>query len=294
METSLHRDLKRLYAGEAAHCEVRLAGYRIDAVADGELIEVQHGPLAVIRDKVRKLLAEHRVRVVKPIIARKQLVYRRRKGGRIARRRLSPKQGKLLDLFDELIHFTRVFPHPGLVLEVAAGRGRGMAVSRPRSPPLAPRWGLSSRGSEADRDPIATSVGDDRRPHGPRFLSVAGPFPHGSFGGGTEHSAMVGSANCVLPAPDGRMAASRQGRKCVALLQWPRPYGRVSAPASRLPTASCLLPNPRHTVCSSSAHQCSVQAGPKQRRGNSLLSGPDRRDAKQPEEAAITSGGAEN
>jgi hypothetical protein len=100
METSLHRDLKRLYAGEAAQCEVRLAGYRIDAVVDRELIEVQHGPLAAIRDKVRKLLAEHRVRVVKPIIARKQLVYRRRKGGRIARRRLSPKQGKLLDLFD--------------------------------------------------------------------------------------------------------------------------------------------------------------------------------------------------
>jgi hypothetical protein len=117
METSLHRDLKRLYAGEAAQCEVRLAGYRIDAVADGELIEVQHGPLAAIRDKIGKLLATHRVRVVKPIIARKLLVYRRRKGGRVIRRRLSPKRGQLLDLFDELIHFTRVFPHPRLALE---------------------------------------------------------------------------------------------------------------------------------------------------------------------------------
>jgi hypothetical protein len=118
METSLHRDLKRLYAGEAAQCEVRLGRYRIDAIADGELIEVQHGPLAAIRDKVRKLLTEHHVRVVKPIIASKQLVYLRRKGGKIARRRLSPKRGKLLDLFDELIHFTNVFPHPRLVLEV--------------------------------------------------------------------------------------------------------------------------------------------------------------------------------
>jgi hypothetical protein len=118
METSLHRDLKRLYAGAAAQCEVRLAGYRIDAVADGELIEVQHGPLAAIRDKIRKLLEKHRVRVVKPIVARKLLVYRKRKGGRIARRRLSPKRGQLLDVFDELIHFTRVFPHPRLALEV--------------------------------------------------------------------------------------------------------------------------------------------------------------------------------
>jgi hypothetical protein len=56
---------------------------------------------------------------VKPIVARKLLVYRRRKGGRVARRRLSPKRGRLLDLFDELIHFTRVFPHPRLTLDVA-------------------------------------------------------------------------------------------------------------------------------------------------------------------------------
>ena len=64
----------------AAQCEVRLAGYRIDAVVDGELIEVQHGSLAAIRDKVHRLLEEHRVRVVKPIVARKMLVSRRRKG----------------------------------------------------------------------------------------------------------------------------------------------------------------------------------------------------------------------
>ncbi|HEV2971961.1 MAG TPA: hypothetical protein VGY55_18455 [Pirellulales bacterium] len=118
METSLHRELKRLYAGEAAQLEVRLAGYRIDAVVDGELIEVQHGPLTAIRDKVRRLLEAHRVRVVKPVVARKMLIYRRRKAGRVARRRLSPKRGGVLDLFDELIHFTRVFPHPRLTLEV--------------------------------------------------------------------------------------------------------------------------------------------------------------------------------
>ncbi|HEY2148479.1 MAG TPA: hypothetical protein VGH32_11110, partial [Pirellulales bacterium] len=59
-----------------------------------------------------------RVRIVKPIIVRKTLVYRRRKAGKIVRRRLSPKRGQLLDLFDELINFTRVFPHPRLSLEV--------------------------------------------------------------------------------------------------------------------------------------------------------------------------------
>lgn len=118
METSLHRDLKLLYAGRQARFEVPLAGYRVDAIARGRLVEVQHGSLGAIRDKVRALLEEHRVTVVKPIVLRKFLVKQAAKGGEVVERRLSPKRGTLLDLFDELVHFTRVFPHPRLTLEV--------------------------------------------------------------------------------------------------------------------------------------------------------------------------------
>jgi hypothetical protein len=118
METSLHRELKLLYAGPQARSEVKVGRYRVDAVADGRLIEIQHGPLGAIRDKVRHLLGEHDVLVVKPIVANKLLVKRSAKAGRVLQRRMSPKRGRLLDLFDELVHFTRVFPHPRLVLEV--------------------------------------------------------------------------------------------------------------------------------------------------------------------------------
>ena len=118
METSLHRDLKALYAGEEARFEVSLEKYRIDVVSGDHLVEIQHGSLSAIRDKVRKLLARHRVLVVKPIVVRKLLVKQAAKGGRITDRRMSPKRGRLLDLFDELIYFTRVFPHQRLILEV--------------------------------------------------------------------------------------------------------------------------------------------------------------------------------
>ncbi|MEX2114756.1 MAG: hypothetical protein WD845_16305 [Pirellulales bacterium] len=118
METSLHRELKRLYAGDDARTEVRLDGFRIDAVCGDELIEIQHGSLAAIRDKVRRLLAKHRVRIVKPIVARKTLVKRTAIDGREVSRRLSPKRGQLLDIFEELVYFTRVFPHRRLTLEV--------------------------------------------------------------------------------------------------------------------------------------------------------------------------------
>lgn len=121
METSLHRQLKALYASEAApQTEVRLGAYRIDAIGDDDtLIEIQHGSLAAIRDKIAALLKKkHRVLVVKPIIATKTIVKLDERGGAAISRRLSPKRGAVLDVFHELIYFTRVFPHERLVLEV--------------------------------------------------------------------------------------------------------------------------------------------------------------------------------
>jgi hypothetical protein len=118
METSLHRELKAHYADSPEDQEVVLDGYRIDAISDGELIEIQHGSLAAIRDKIAKLLKKHRVTVVKPIIARKQLVKLKRRGGKVIGSRLSPKRGQVLDVFDELVYFTQVFPHKRLTLEV--------------------------------------------------------------------------------------------------------------------------------------------------------------------------------
>ena len=117
METTLHRQLKALYAGPEAAVEQRLEAYRIDAVRDGQLVEIQHGGLSAIRDKIAKLLKRHRLLVVKPLVVRKTIVKLAKKGGKEISRRLSPKQATLLDLFDELVYFTRVFPHPNLILE---------------------------------------------------------------------------------------------------------------------------------------------------------------------------------
>lgn len=118
METSLHRQLKERYAGDDGQVEVRHGGYRIDAVDGDELIEIQQAPLISIRDKIGKLLKKHRVRVVKPIVVRKQLVKCRNRLGREVSRRMSPKRGTLIDLVHDLVYFTRVFPHERLRLEV--------------------------------------------------------------------------------------------------------------------------------------------------------------------------------
>lgn len=117
METSLHRKLKDVYAKNGSQVEAPLGRYRIDVLSGDELIEIQHGSLAAIRSKVRNLLRDHRVLVVKPIVVRKRLVKQDAKGGRVISRRLSPKRGRDIDLFHELIYFTRVFPHRNLCIE---------------------------------------------------------------------------------------------------------------------------------------------------------------------------------
>jgi len=118
METSLHRQLKSLYCSDAAGCEVRMDGFRIDAVDRGRLIEIQQGSLAALRDKVRTLLRSHDVTIVKPLIARKLLIRRKRLGGAVVSMRYSPRRESIVDIFSELVHFVGVFPHPRLELEV--------------------------------------------------------------------------------------------------------------------------------------------------------------------------------
>ncbi len=117
MESSLHRQLKSLYAGNDGQCEVSLGRHRIDVVRRKRLYEIQHGSLSAIRRKVVDLLESHRVVVVKPIVVDKRIVHLDGRNGRVVRRRLSPKHGRIIDLFDELVYFIQAFPHPRLTLE---------------------------------------------------------------------------------------------------------------------------------------------------------------------------------
>jgi hypothetical protein len=122
MESSLHRALKALY-GDASggRCEVFLDGFRIDAVeSSGQLVEIQSGALGPLRAKLARLLPEHRMRVVKPVVVERRVVRRSRLDGSDLSARRSPKRGAVVDLFGDMVGLARVFPHPNLVIEVLA------------------------------------------------------------------------------------------------------------------------------------------------------------------------------
>jgi hypothetical protein len=134
LETSLHQQLKLLYASDRLRTEVECGGYRIDAVSDdGELIEIQYSSLGALRKKVDHLLRsdrKRRIRIVKPIFACKRVTTLDRPQGKIIRSRMSPKRCDWLELFVDLVHFSAVFPRKRLSLEVLFIEAEEVRVDR--------------------------------------------------------------------------------------------------------------------------------------------------------------------
>jgi hypothetical protein len=119
LETTLHHQLKDYFRQPDAPIEVQLQRYRIDAVNGDRLVEIQRSGLSAIRNKIEDLLKQgFMVDLVKPIVARKRLIKLDAFDGQEVERRWSPYSGSILDLFDELLYFTRTFPHPRLRLLV--------------------------------------------------------------------------------------------------------------------------------------------------------------------------------
>lgn len=145
MESSLHRQLKTLYGGPARDLEVQVDGYRIDAVVRGRLFEIQQASLASLRIKVANLLQRHRVVVVKPLVSRKYLIRRDHSGGEVVSARYSPTRETVLNLFEDLVHFVSVFPHPRLTLEVVLTEQEEDRISRPRRRRRGPDFRVEDR-----------------------------------------------------------------------------------------------------------------------------------------------------
>ncbi|MCP4959728.1 MAG: hypothetical protein GY925_10720 [Actinomycetia bacterium] len=84
----------------------------VDLERSDDIVEVQTGSLGAMGTKLDRLLSDHRVVVVHPIAAETILV----KAGRSDRR--SPKKGKPVDIFDELVSIPTLIDHPNLTIDV--------------------------------------------------------------------------------------------------------------------------------------------------------------------------------
>jgi len=116
-EKTLHAALKAWYALPGDQLEKRLSGYVIDIHRDGLLIEIQTRNFGALKQKLAKLLKEYPVRLVYPIAQRKWIV-RQTADGKPISRRVSPKHGSGIDVFNETTHLSGLLPHPNLTIEI--------------------------------------------------------------------------------------------------------------------------------------------------------------------------------
>ena len=121
-ERSLHAQLKRHLIQPGDQPETRVNGYIVDIVRGNTLIEVQTRNFSAIRFKLKQLLAEYRIELVYPIAAEKQLVTMDTETGEELVVRKSPKKGKPIELFRELVRIPDLLMHPNFTLRVVMVR----------------------------------------------------------------------------------------------------------------------------------------------------------------------------
>ncbi|MCB2209937.1 hypothetical protein KQH62_03480 [bacterium] len=119
-EQHLHSALKVYYAQGDARTEVLIDGYVVDVVREDGLIEIQTGNFASIKHKLAALVQKYPLKLVYPISTEKWLLkYPKRNAEGTPIRRKSPKQGRAVAVFDELVRFPRLLTSPNFTLEIA-------------------------------------------------------------------------------------------------------------------------------------------------------------------------------
>ena len=116
-EKSLHAAIKSWYAQPGDGLETQVDGYVIDIVRGDTLIEIQTKNFSALKRKLPPLLDSHRVHLLHPIPAEKWIL-RQRADGTMINRRKSPKRGKVLDVFRELVYIPHLLSHAHFSLEV--------------------------------------------------------------------------------------------------------------------------------------------------------------------------------
>jgi hypothetical protein len=131
-ETSLHAALKAWYAQPEDQVEARVDGYIIDVVHDETLIEIQTRSFTSIKAKLLDLVARHRVRLVYPIPQDKWILKVAQDRERVLSRRKSPKRGRPIHVFGELVSFPSLLAEPNFSLELLLTQEEEVRYHDPR------------------------------------------------------------------------------------------------------------------------------------------------------------------
>jgi len=116
-EYSLHSEIKDWYKISGDELEVKVEEFIVDILRGKLLIEIQTRNFSAVKKKLVKLLLNHQVRLVYPI-AKLKWIDNESRTGQFMGRRKSPKKGKVLDIFYELVYTPSLIKDRNFSLEV--------------------------------------------------------------------------------------------------------------------------------------------------------------------------------
>lgn len=143
-EKSLHASLKAWYTQSGDRLEVSVDNFVIDIVRGDLLIEIQTGNFSALKGKLARLLDHHSVHLVHPISQEKWIVRQTAAGKTLSRRR-SPKHGRVVDVFRQLVYLPHLLSHPNLSLEVLLTHEEEILRDDGRGSWRRKRWSLHDR-----------------------------------------------------------------------------------------------------------------------------------------------------
>jgi hypothetical protein len=116
-EKSLHATLKLWYKESKDKIETRVENYIIDIVRDDLLIEIQTKNFSAIKRKLEKLVSNHKILLVYPIVKDKWII-NVDLSQRIISKRLSPIHHSYVDIFEELVRIPELISNPNFSIEL--------------------------------------------------------------------------------------------------------------------------------------------------------------------------------
>lgn len=117
-ESSLHADLKLWYKESEDKLEEPVENFIIDIVRGDLLIEIQTRNFSIIKNKLKKLLDNHRILLIHPIVKDKWIVNIETYSNKANSRRLSPTHNSYVDIFEELIRIPELISNPNFSIEL--------------------------------------------------------------------------------------------------------------------------------------------------------------------------------
>ncbi len=117
-ESSLHADLKLWYKESEDQLEVPVENFIIDIVRNNLLIEIQTNNFSTIKRKLERLIENHKVLLIHPIVKDKWIINIDIQSNKTIRKRLSPIHCSYLDIFDELIRIPNLISNPNFTIEL--------------------------------------------------------------------------------------------------------------------------------------------------------------------------------